>query len=160
MTTVISKLVRFPLHMVKIFETFSQDYDLILSDSCTCTSDNNSQHKKDFWKDYQGSQFRDELIKYGFEGESYAIWKSLYEMNEAIKWFKNEGYNTERIAVICAGIDIKKGKKYCQESLSDMRKQHEVDIYIYIYNAIPAIEFCKTRLGEMVNGHDMNHKPM
>ena len=34
-------------------------YDLILSDSCTCTSDQIGY--KQFWKDYNGHEFRSEL---------------------------------------------------------------------------------------------------
>ena len=64
-------------------------------------------------------------------------------MCDAIQWFKDEGHNTESIAVLCAGNDIKFGEYHCKKVLSNIR-EHEVDIY----DIIPDIEFEKIWVGK------------
>ena len=135
------------------------EHDLIVSDSCTCTSE--ELEKYNFLQDWIGHEFRNELEKHGFKGTFYPLWgKGLQAMCDAIQWFKDEGHNTESIAVLCAGNDIKFGEDHCRNSLSNIR-EHEVDIY----NLIPDIEFEKRWVGKLwqlpnkeVHQKEINHE--
>ena len=74
----------------QLFHTMATEYDLILSDSCTCTSDETG--KDECWQDWNGHEFRNELVKHGFQGTFWPLWgKGLQEMCDAIQWFKDEG---------------------------------------------------------------------
>ena len=98
------------------FERMANEYDLIISDSCTCTAEKFGDNQ--IWKNYNGHEFKNELEKHGFKGTYWPMWgKGLQDMCDAIQNLKDEGHNTNRIAVLCAGNDIKYGEDYCREIL-------------------------------------------
>ena len=54
-----------------------RDYDVIISDSCTCTSDPHPDHPYDKnWdvRDRSGYEFNEELLGRGADGEYYPLW--------------------------------------------------------------------------------------
>ena len=116
------------------------EYDLILSDSSTCTSDKIKNTVNQFHEDKHGTKFQGALNERNHQGNYWPLWgKGLPQMLDAIKWFENNGDKIENIAIICAGNDIKYGKDHCAEALKEIYKYN-----VEIFDVIPRSEFHKT----------------
>ena len=112
----------------KIYEEIIEECakaDLVLSDSCRCTSYSPDPINYPEWfnEDRDGNEFLNELNNAKAKGKYMPSWgQGLKAMRENIESEIESNPEIKDIVIIIAGNDIQYGKKYCQEEIDKIMK--------------------------------------
>ena len=94
------------------------EYDIIISDSSTCTAEKNPGGKDKYWNDKTGSEFKQLLEERNFQGKYIPLWgRGLKELYNQIweEWENKKELKMENVLIICAGNDIQWGLKWTNQ---------------------------------------------